>query len=74
MFNTNDEIKISICDIIIHNDMRIPVDSHQTNKNFSATFQQKKACLSEYADYLWIPFIDQPQSDIVVFVIITFQI
>ena len=54
--------------------MRIPVDSHQTNENFSATVQQKKACLLEYADYLWIPFIDQPQSDIVVFVIITFQV
>ena len=28
----------------------------------------------EFVDHLWLPFLDQPQSDIVVFIIITFQI
>ena len=28
----------------------------------------------EFSDHLWLPFIDQTQSDIVVFPIITFQI
>ena len=28
----------------------------------------------EFADHLWLPYLDQPQSDIVVFAMITFQI
>ena len=31
-------------------------------------------CKLEFADNLWLPFLDRPQSDIVVFAIITFQI
>ena len=31
-------------------------------------------CKLEFADHLWLPFLDQPQSDILVSVIITFQI
>ena len=27
----------------------------------------------EFADHLWLPFVDQPQSDIVIFSIITFH-
>ena len=34
----------------------------------------KNAFKLEFSDNLWLPFIDQPQSDIVVFEIITFQI
>ena len=32
------------------------------------------ACKLESADHLWLPFLDQPQSEIVVSVIITFHI
>ena len=28
----------------------------------------------EFVDHVWLPFLDQPQSDIVVFEVITFQI
>ena len=54
--------------------MRIIVYIHQTNKKFSVIVQSKNACKLELVYHLWLPFIDQPQSDIVVFAIITFQI
>ena len=41
LFKTNDEIKIRICDRIIHKAMRIPVDIHQTNKISLLQFNQK---------------------------------
>ena len=54
--------------------MIITVDIHQMNKNFSVTVHPKHACKFEFADYLWILFIDQPRSDIVFFAIMTFLI
>ena len=36
-------------------------------------FQPKEACKLESADHLWLPFLDQPQSEIVVFAIINFN-
>ena len=54
--------------------MIIPVDIHQTNKKFSDTVQPKNACKLEFSDHLWIPFLDQLQSDIVVIARINFQI
>ena len=74
LFNTNDERKRKICDKIIHKAMIIPVDIHQTNKKFSVTVQPKNACKLEFTYHLWLPFIHQPQSNIVVFAIITFHI
>ena len=53
--------------------MIIPVDIHQTNKKFYIAVQPKHACILEFADHLWLPFIDQPQYDIVVFEIIAFK-
>ena len=74
LFKTNDERKRRIFDRSIHKAMIIIVDVHQTNKKFSVTVQPKNACKQELVDNLWLPFIDQPHSDIVVFSIITFQI
>ena len=54
--------------------MIIPVDIHQTNKKIYVTVQPKNSCKLEFADNLWLPFLDQPHSDIVVFTIINFQI
>ena len=54
--------------------MQIPVDIHENNKKFTVTFQPKNACKLEFVDHLWVPFLDQSQSDIVVFAVITFQI
>ena len=74
MFKTVKERKRRRCDIIIHNAIRILVDIHETNKKFSVTVQPKNACKLEFVDHLWLPFIYQPQSDIIVFAIINFQI
>ena len=73
-FKTNSERKISICDRRIHKDIRIPVDINQPNKKFSVTVQPKNVCKLEFADNIWLPFLDQPQSDIVVLVIIAFHV
>ena len=54
--------------------MRIPVDFHNNKKTFSVTVQQKNAWKLEFADHLWLPFIYQPQQDIVVFAMNSFQI
>ena len=74
LFKTNDEIKIRRCDKSIHKAMRISAYIHQTNKKFSVKVQPKQSCKLESANHLWISFLDQPQSDIVGFAIITFQI
>ena len=54
--------------------MRIPFGNYQRTKTFFVTVQQKNACKLEFADQLWLPFLDKPQSDIVVFDIFTFNI
>ena len=54
--------------------MRIPVDIHKPNKKICVTVQPKNACKLEFADNLLLPYLDQPQSDIVVFAIIIFHI
>ena len=58
--------------IKIHKDMRIPVDIHEINKKLTVTVHPKNACKLEFVDHLWLPFLDQPQSDIAVFVVINF--
>ena len=74
LFNTKDERNRKRCDRNIHKSMRITVDNHETKKNSTVTVQQNNACKLEFADHLWLPYLDQPQSDIVVFANITFQI
>ena len=51
--------------------MRIPVNIYQTNKKLFVVVQPKNACKLGFSDHLWLPFLDQPQSKIVVFAIIT---
>ena len=34
----------------------------------------KTPCKLEFADHLWLPFLDQPKSDVVVFPIVSFRI
>ena len=74
LLKANDERKISKCDKSIHKAMRIRFDIHQTNKNFSVTVKPINACKLEFADHLWLTFLDQLHSDILVFAIIKFQI
>ena len=47
---------------------------YQTNKKFFVTVKPKNACKLEFEDNLWLPFIDQTQSGILVCAIITFHI
>ena len=67
LFKNNYEKKRRICDRNIHKDMQIPVGIYQTNDEIFVIVQPKNACILEFADHLWLPFIDQHQSDIVVF-------
>ena len=73
LFKNNDGSKIRKYYINIHKAMIIPVGIYRMNKTFFVTVQPKNARKLEFSDHLWIPFLDQPQSDIVFFVIITFQ-
>ena len=54
--------------------MQIPVGIYQTNDEIFVIVQPKNACILEFADHLWLPFIDQHQSDIAVFARNTVQI
>ena len=57
-----------------HKAMRISDDIFQTNKKLFVTVNPRNACKLEFNYHLWIPFIDQPQSYVVFFAIIYFQI
>ena len=74
LFNNYDEIKIRICDRNIHKAVQITVGIYQRNKELFVTVQPKSAYKLEFIDRLQLPFLDQPQSDIVVFAIITCHI
>ena len=67
LFKTKDVIKISRCDRKIHKSIRIPVEVHEINKRFTVTVQPRNACKLEFIYHLWLPVLDQPKSDIVVF-------
>ena len=69
LFKNSYGIKRREYDRNIHKAMKIIVDIYQTNKKLFVIVQPKSACKWEFADYLWIPILDQPQSDIVVSVL-----
>ena len=56
-----------------HKATRIPNVICQTNKTFLVV-KPKPPCQLGFSDHLWLTFLDQPQSDVVVFAIISFQI
>ena len=74
LFKTNDEIKRRRCYRSIHKDMRITFDIHQKNKRFYVTVQPKNSCKLEFSDNLWLPYLNQTQSEISVFEIFTCHI
>ena len=57
----------------LHKAVIIPIDIHERNKKFTVIVQPKNACKLEFVDHLWLPFIDQSQSDILVFSVIFFR-
>ena len=54
--------------------MRVPDENYQTNIKLFVTVNPKSACRLEFADNLWLVFLDQPQSYAVGFSIINFHI
>ena len=58
----------------IHKAMRIPDGIFQTNHNSFLKVNQKGKYKLNFGYYLWLPYLDQPQSDVVVFAIIYFHI
>ena len=58
----------------IQKDMRITNRKVQTNDNLFVTVNPNNACKQEFYDNLWLPFLDQPQSDVLVFAIFPFYI
>ena len=57
-----------------HKVMRIPDGVCQTNKRLFMTVNPNNARKLGFADHPWLPFLDQPQSDVVIFEIIYFRI
>ena len=57
-----------------HKNMRSLFRICQNNKKLFVTVNPKNPWKLEFTDHLWIPFIDQLQSDVVVFEIFSFQI
>ena len=74
LFKNNYIIKIRKYDRKIHKSVRIPVDVYQVNKKLCVIVKPKHACKLEFEDHFWLPFIDQPQPDIIVFAIINLRI
>ena len=58
----------------IHMAIRTPDGIFQTNKTFIVTIHPKNACKVKFDEHLWLPFLDQPQSDVFFFAIINFQL
>ena len=57
-----------------HKGVRILYHIFQTNKKLFVTVNPINACKLRFSDHLWLPFLDQPQSDVLVFAIIYFEI
>ena len=47
--------------------MIIPDHICENNKRVFVTANPRNACKMKFADNLWLTFLDQPQSDVVVF-------
>ena len=54
--------------------MIITVDIYQTSEKLFVRVQPKNACKLEFSDNLWLPFLDQPQSEILGTAMIYFHI
>ena len=74
MFKRKNRIKISNLNTNKQKYMIIPDFICKTNKKLFVTINPKNAHKLEFSDHSCLPFIDQPQPDIVVFEIISFRI
>ena len=74
MFEKNNATKRGKSNMNKHKVVIITGQIYQNNKKLFVTFNSRNECRMDFADRLWLPFIDQSQSDVVVFVIIYFCI
>ena len=72
LFKNNYRRKRRMSDINIHKAMLIHANIYPMNKNLFVAVQPKNSRKAEFIDHLWLPFLDQPQSDMVVFLMLTF--
>ena len=70
LLKNNNERKRSRCDINTPKAVQIPVKIYQKY----LIYLNQKTCKLEFADHLYLPFIDQPQSDILFIGIMNFHI
>ena len=62
LFKTKDERKRSKRDRKMHKAMRSSVEFHERYTTFTVI-----ACKLEFVDQFWLPYLEQPQSGVVVF-------
>ena len=74
MFQINDGRKIRKLNMNKQKSMRITDHICKNNKHLFVTVNPRSACKLEFSDHLWLPFIDQPQSYVVVCAMIYFHI
>ena len=70
MFKKKHGRKISNLNMNTHKSVIIPDRICQNSKSFSLTFYPRNTCKMDFSKHLWLPFLGQPQSDVVVFEII----
>ena len=73
MFNKNNVRKRSKLHINKRKSMRIPDRICRNNNKLFVIVNPRNVCKLVFADHLWLPFHDQPQSDVVVVSIIYFR-
>ena len=73
LFKTKDVKKRNRRDRKTHKAIIIIFEIHERNKKFTVTVQPKNVCKLESIDHLWLPFLEQPQYDIVAFAVIIFR-
>ena len=74
MFKENNRRKRKKLNMNKHKDMIIPDHICHNNKMLFVTVNPRNACKMEFGDHLFLPFLDQPQSDVAAFEIIYFDI
>ena len=74
MFKNNNATKKGKLNMNIDKTMRISDGSPHNNKKLYVTVNTKPSCKLEFLDHLWLPFIGQPQSDVIVFAMISLYI
>ena len=57
-----------------HKAMKIHNRICKNIKKLFVTVNPRNVCKMEFSDHLWLPFLDQPQYDVVVFAITYFDI